>query len=290
MVNNGSGQKAISIIHNSLFIIYIYIMENIKILRDKTGAGMVDCKKALDESGGDINKAVEILRKNGIAKAAKRSDRQAGEGVIKVALSGDAKTGCIVEINAETDFVVRSEKFQEFTEKIIKLIVKKQPKDLAELMALEIDGITVKDSLDSLSGIIGEKLDIKRYEMLASAGTVAVYSHMGGKIGVLVALDKEGQSDIAYDMAMQIAAANPKYISPEDVLPAELEKEKEIYKAQLLKEGKPENMIDKIMAGKLAKFYEEVCLVKQEYVKDDKKKVQDILGGVRVEKFIRYSL
>ena len=265
-------------------------MENIKILRDKTGAGMVDCKKALDESGGDINKAVEILRKKGIAKAAKRSDREAGEGVVKVALSGDAKTGCIVEINAETDFVVRSEKFQEFVEKVVQLIVKKQPKDLAGLMASDIDGVTIKDNLDSLSGIIGEKLDIKKYETLNSTGTVAVYSHMGGRIGVLVALDKEGQSDIAYDVAMQIAAANPKYVYPENVLAEELEKEKEIYKAQLLKEGKPENMIDKIMQGKIAKFYEEVCLVKQEYIKDDSKKVEDILGGAKVEKFIRYSL
>lgn len=266
------------------------IMENIKILRDKTGAGMIDCKKALDESGGDINKAIEILRKKGIAKAAKRSDREAGEGVVKVALDNDAKTGYIALINAETDFVVRSEKFQEFTKKVMQLIMEKQPKDLAELMALNFDGGSVKDNLDSLSGIIGEKLDIKKYEMLNSAGTVAVYSHLGGKIGVLVALDKEGQSDIAYDIAMQIAAANPKYISPEDVLAEELNKEKEIYTAQLLKEGKPENMIDKIMPGKLAKFYEDVCLVKQEYIKDDSKKVEAILGGVKVEKFIRYSL
>lgn len=264
--------------------------ELLKQLREKSGAGMVDCKKALEESGGDVNKAVEILRKKGIAKAAKRSDREAGEGVVKVALSGDAKTGYIVEINAETDFVVRSEKFQEFAEQVMKLIREKQPKNLAELMALNIDGGTVKDNLDSLSGVIGEKLDIKKYEMLTSAGTVAVYSHLGGRIGVLVALGKEGQSDIAYDVAMQIAAANPKYISPEDVAAAELEKEKEIYKAQLLKEGKPENMIDKIMQGKLAKFYEEVCLTKQEYIKDDSKKVEDILGGVKVEKFIRYSL
>ena len=265
-------------------------MENIKILRDKTGAGMVDCKKALDESGGDINKAIEILRKKGIAKAAKRSDREAGEGVVKVALSGDAKIGYIVEVNAETDFVVRSEKFQDFCEKIMKLIMEKQPKDLAELMALDFSGVSVKDSLSSLSGIIGEKLDIKKYEMLNSLGTVAVYSHLGGKIGVLVALDKEGQSDIAYDVAMQIAAVNPKYINPEDVLAEEIEKEKEIYKAQLLKEGKPENMLDKIMQGKLAKFYEEVCLVKQEYIKDETKKVEDILGIAKVEKFIRYSL
>jgi len=265
-------------------------MENIKILRDKTGAGMVDCKKALEEAGGDINKAVEILRKKGIAKAAKRSDREAGEGVVKVALSGDTKTGYIVEINAETDFVVRSEKFQAFTEKVVQLIIEKQPKDLAELMALNFDGGTVKENLDSLSGVIGEKLDIKRYEMLKSIGTVAAYSHMAGRIGVLVALDKEGQSDIAYDVAMQIAAVNPKYINPKDVAADEINKEKEIYREQLLKEGKPENMIDKIMGGKLAKFYGEICLVKQEFIKDDSKKVEDILGDVKVEKFIRYSL
>ncbi|MDO8668437.1 MAG: translation elongation factor Ts [bacterium] len=265
-------------------------MEKIKLLREKSGAGMVDCQKALAEAGGEIDKAMEILRKKGIAKAAKRSDRDAGEGVIKVALSGDTKTGYIMEINAETDFVVRSEKFQEFAEKVMKLAMAKQPKNLTELMALNIDGVTIKDSLDSLSGIIGEKLDIRKYEMLNSNGTVAVYSHLGGKIGALVALDKEGQSDIAYDVAMQVAAANPKYVKPEDVLAEEVEKEKEIYKAQLLKEGKPENMVDKIMAGKLNKFYEEVCLVKQEYIKDEEKRVEDILGDIKVEKFIRYGL
>lgn len=265
-------------------------MEKLKLLREKSGAGMVDCKKALEEAGGDINKAVEILRKKGIAKAVKRSDREAGEGVIKVALSEDTKTGYILEINAETDFVVKNEKFQDLAERMMKLALAKQPKTLAELMALSLDGATVKDSLNSLSGIIGEKLDVKRYEILSSSGTVAVYSHLGGKIGAVVALDKEGQSDIAYDIAMQVAAVNPKYIKPEDVPAAELAKEKEIYKAQLLKEGKPENLIDKIMVGKLNKFYEEVCLVKQEYIKDDEKKVQDILGQVKVEKFIRYSL
>lgn len=265
-------------------------MENIKILRDKTGAGMIDCKKALDEAGGDIEKAVEILRKKGLAKAAKRSDRETREGVVKVALEGDTKTGYIMEINAETDFVVRSEKFQELAAKVMRLVMEKRPQNLAELMALEIDGGTVKESLANLSGVIGEKLDIKRYDRLESAGTVAAYSHAGGKIGTLVAIDKEGQSDIAYDTAMQIAAANPKYIYPADIPADEIEREKEIYQAQLLKDGKPENMMEKIMLGKLAKFYEEVCLIKQEYIKDDSKKVEDILGGVKVERFIRYSL
>ena len=264
--------------------------ELLKLLREKSGAGMVDCKKALDEAGGDISKAVEILRKKGLAKAAKRSDREAGEGVVKAALAGDTKTGYIMEINAETDFVVRGEKFQELAEKVMRLIMEKRPQSLADLIALEINGATVKENLDGLSGVIGEKLAIKRYDILNSAGTVAAYAHIGGKIGVLVALAKEGQSDIAYDIAMQIAAANPKYIYQEDVPIDEINREKEIYQAQFLKEGKPENMIDKIMPGKLAKFYEEVCLIKQEYIKDDCKKVEDILGGVKIEKFIRYSL
>ena len=251
---------------------------------------MVDCKVALDEAGGDLDKAIEILRKKGIAKAAKRSDREAGEGMVKVAISQDAKTGYIVEINAETDFVVRSEKFQQFAEKVIKLSLEKQPKNLAELLSLNYNGAKVKENLDSLSGVMGEKLDIKKYNLLKSDGTVAAYSHLGGKIGVLVALNKEGQSDIAYDIAMQIAAAKPKYIRAEDVAADELAKEKEIYREQLLKEGKPENMIEKIMPGKLAKFYEEVCLLKQEYIKDDSKRVEDILGEVKVEGFIRYSL
>ena len=265
-------------------------MEKLKLLRDKTGAGIADCKMALDEAGGEIDKAIEILRKKGIAKAAKRSDREAGEGMVKVAISQDAKTGYIVEINAETDFVVRSEKFQQFAEKVIKLSLEKQPKNLAELLSLNYNGAKVKENLDSLSGVMGEKLDIKKYNLLKSDGTVAAYSHLGGKIGVLVALNKEGQSDIAYDIAMQIAAAKPKYIRVEDVAADELAKEKEIYREQLLKEGKPENMIEKIMPGKLAKFYEEVCLLKQEYIKDDSKRVEDILGEVKVEGFIRYSL
>jgi len=265
-------------------------MEKLKILREKTGAGMGDCQAALAEAGGEIDQAAEILRKKGIAKAAKRSDREAREGLVKLAVSDNAKTGYIVEINAETDFVVRSEKFQNFAAKILDLITVKQPKDLAELMSLNFDGGTVKENLDSLSGVIGEKLDVKRYGKLTSDGTVAAYSHLGGKIGVLVALDKEGQSDIAYEAAMQVAAANPKYIAPADVAAEEIAKEKEIYREQLLKEGKPENLIEKITAGKLEKFYEEICLLKQEYIKDDKKRVEDILGGVKVEKFIRYSL
>lgn len=265
-------------------------MEKLKLLREKTGAGVADCKTALEEAGGDIDKAVEILRKKGIAKAAERSQRETRQGVIKAAVSPDAKTGYLMQINAETDFVTRNDKFQDFARRVMDLAVEKQPEDRAELLASDLRGGTVKDNLDSLSGVIGEKLEINKYDILKSDGTVAAYLHAGGKIGVLAALGKEGQSDLAYDMAMQIAAASPKYIAPGDVAADEIAKEKEIYREQLLKQGKPENMIEKIVAGKLAKFYEEVCLIKQEYIKDDSKKVGDVLGDIKVEKFIRYGL
>lgn len=265
-------------------------MEKLKLLREKTGAGITDCKKALDEAGGDIDKAVEILRKKGIAKAAKRSDRETSEGVIKLGAAEEGMAGYIMEINAETDFVARNEKFQALADQILNLAKTAKPKNLAELLALSMSQGTVKENLDHLSGVIGEKLDIKKYEMFESGGTVAAYSHMGGRIGALVAIDQAGQQELAYDLAMQIAAANPKYLKPEDIPDDILDKEKAIYREQLLKEGKPENMIDKIMMGKLNKFYEEVCLVKQEYIKDDSKRVQDILDGAKVEKFVRYSL
>lgn len=264
-------------------------MELIKQLREMTGAGMVDCKKALDESGNDLNKAVEILRKKGISKAAKRTDRETNEGVVKMALN-DAKTeGYILELDSETDFVSRNDKFQSFADAVLTIIKTQKPETLEALLALPYDGLTVGDSLANLSGTIGEKMAIKRFAII-SGGTVAAYSHLGGKLGVLVALDGVSQETLAADVAMQVAAANPKYLFPSEVDPAEMAKEKEIYKELLLKEGKPENMVDKIVEGKMSKYYSEVCLVEQEYIKDDKKKVKDILGGVNILKFVRYAL
>lgn len=268
----------------------IISMNSIKDLRDKTGAGISECKKALEEADGEILKAVEILRKKGIAKAAKRGDREASEGVIKLAVNDSQNEGYIVEVNAETDFVTRSEKFQEFSDKVLAVLKNKKTGNVEELLSSAMDNGTVKENLDNLSGVIGEKLDIKRCDVLISQGTVAAYSHMGGRIGVLVALDKTGKAELAREIAMQIAAANPKYIKSEDVPAEEINKEKEIYTEQLRKEGKPDNIIEKIMAGKISKYFEEVCLIKQEYIKDDKKKVEDVLGDAKVEKFIRYSL
>lgn len=264
-------------------------MGNIKLLRKKCGAGMVDCKKALEEAGGNIEKAVEILRKKGIAKAAKRSEREASEGVVLVAANDAGNEGYILEMNSETDFVARNEKFQRLAEAIFNLIKDKKPGGMEELFSLNLDNGTVKEDLDNLSGTIGEKLEIKRFAVL-SGSTVAAYSHAGGRIGVLVSLNKAGENELAKEVAMQIAASNPKYIKREEVPVAEMEKEKEIYKETLKKEGKPEQIMEKIISGKLDKYYEDVCLLEQEYIKDDEKKIKDILGGIEVEKFLRYSL
>jgi len=258
-------------------------------LREKTGAGIVDCKKALEESGGDIEKATEILRKKGIAKAAKRSDREAREGVIKVSVNDEGNEGYIVQLNAETDFVARNEKFQNFADRVLAIVKSKKIANRDELLEAQMNGGRVKDNLDNLTSVVGEKLDIKGVDILSS-GTVAAYSHMGGRIGVLVALDRPGEKELGINIAMQIASMQPKYISRDDVPAEEILKEKEIYREQLKREGKPANMIDKILEGKINKYFEEVCLVDQEFIKDDKKKVKDILGDVKVEKFIVYSL
>ena len=264
-------------------------MEQIKKLRAQTGAGMADCKKALDEADNDIEKATEILRKKGIAKAAKRGVRDTNEGIIKIAVNAEKNKGYILEVNAETDFVVRNEKFQDFVSQIFQVVKDKEPADLDELFGLEMNKVSIKDAVDSLSGTIGEKININRFDILSGA-SVACYNHSDGRIGVLLSLDQADKNDLAYDLAMHTAAANPHYLKSEDVKENEVEKEKEIYREQLKTEGKSEQIIDKILVGKINKFYEDICLLKQEYVKDDKKKVEEILNGANIEKYIRYSL
>lgn len=265
-------------------------LELIKALRERTGAGMADCKTILEEAQGDMDKAIELLRKKGIAKAAKRSDRETSEGLVKIATNATQTEGYIFELNAETDFVVRSDNFQQFADKLLAFVTEKTPANLAELLAMPYEKGTVQEDLEAFSSVVGEKLEIKKYEKITSVGTVGVYSHAGGRIGAVVALDKAGVADLAREIAMQVAAANPRYIAPEDVDPAEVAKEKDIYAEQLRKEGKPEEMIEKIMAGKVNKFYEEICLIKQEYIKDDSQKIANILGDAKVEKMVRISL
>jgi elongation factor Ts len=268
---------------------FTIMMEQIKKLREQTGAGMVDCQKALKDAENDFDKAVDLLRKKGMAKAAKRSDREASEGVILVDTSSDNKKGYIVEINSETDFVAKNEQFQNFSKKVLELIKEKNPSSLEDLMSLNLDQGTVSEELENLSGVIGEKLQINNFAVLEGE-TVAAYSHLGGKIGVVLALDQPDREDLAKEMAMQVAATNPPYVSPEDVPEEEVNKEKEIYKEQLLKEGKTEDIIEKILVGKVNKYYEDVCLVKQEYIKEDKKKIEEVLDGAKIVKFIRFSL
>lgn len=266
------------------------MMEQIKQLREKTGAGIADCKKALEESGGDIVRASEILRERGIAKAAKRADRETSEGIIIAEVNDSANEGYMIEVNSETDFVARNEQFQQFVEKIFTLLKTKKPAGVDELLSLDFEGATVREKLDNLSGVIGEKLAVSNAAVLINPnGSVASYIHAGGRIGVLASVTGVG-ADIARDIAMQIAAVNPAYITPEDVPTDVIEKEKDVYREQLKNEGKSEEMIEKIIPGKLNKFYEEVCLVKQVFIKDDKKSVAEILGGGKVEKFIRFSL
>ena len=264
-------------------------MELLKQLRERSGAGMMDCKKALDEANGDIELAIEILRKKGIAKAAKREGREAHEGIIAIAVNDAGDEGYMVEVNSETDFVSKNEKFQNFAKEVLEIIKTKKPAVLEDLLALPMGAGTVKDAIDSLSGIIGEKLSIKRLAVI-SGQTVAGYSHLGGKIGVLIALDQAGKNDLATDLAMQIAAANPRFIDPSQVPAEEIAKEKEIEAEALAKEGKPAEVIEKILVGKINKFYEGVCLTKQECIKNDKQKVEQVLGDAKILGFSRFSL
>ena len=264
-------------------------MEDIKKLREKTGAGIVDCKQALEESGGDVDQAVEILRKKGISKAAKRSDKEANEGAVKVDTNSAGNEGYILQINAETDFVAKNEDFQELANKIMEVIKQEQPQTREELLNTAMEEATVSEKIDNLSGVIKEKMTLTRYDIL-QAPTVGAYSHMNGNIGVLVGLDTEGKSDLAKDVAMHIAASDPVYIRPEDVPQEEVDKEKEVHREQLKQEGKPEDIMEKIIEGKMNKFYEENCLIKQEFIKDEEVKVEDVLGEVSVQSFKRYSL
>lgn len=265
-------------------------MEKLKELRERTGAGISDCKKALDEAGGDMEKAIEILRKKGIAKAAKREGREVKEGVVAAAVNEEGNEGYIAEINSETDFAAKSERFLAFAETVIKIMREQKPQSREALLSAPAGSGNLGDELKNLSGVIGEKIDLKQSAVIKSGGTVAAYSHLGGKIGVIAAISEAGRAELAKEIAMQIAAANPRYISRAEVPAAEIEKEKEIYRAQLLKEGKPENMIENILKGKINKYLEEVCLLDQEYIKDDKKKIKDLMGEVKVEKFTRYAI
>ena len=265
----------------------------VKELREKTGAGMMDCKKVLTETDGDMEKAIELLRERGIAKAAKKSGRVAAEGLVEAYISEDGKVGAIVEVNSETDFVAKNEEFKTFVMNVAKQVVEKNPKDVEELLNQEATfeaGKTVNEALVGKIATIGENLTIRRFARFESKGLLESYIHGDGKIAVLIDMEK-GDKEVAKDLCMQIAAARPEYLNEQSVPAERVEKEKEILKIQTMNEGKPEQIAEKIVQGRIRKFYEEICLVDQVFVKDSNMKVSELLKqkDAEVVEFARFE-
>lgn len=257
----------------------------VKELREKTGAGMMDCKKALTEANGDFEKAIEILRKKGAAVAAKRAERSANEGIILTKSLDNGSKAVIVEVNCETDFVAKSNDFIDFANFVLDAIIDHQPKNTEELLALTHNGKSVQEELTAIIGKIGEKIEVSRFLIeKAENGVVVDYVHHGSKLAVLIRIDnvsdssKDEVSNLGKDFAMQVAAMKPYYVSRNEVPSEILEKEKDIYKEVARKEGKPEQILDKIADGKLNKYYQENCLIEQASIKDNSKSVGDILN------------
>ena len=265
----------------------------VKDLREKTGAGMMDCKKVLTETDGDMEKAIELLRERGIAKAAKKSDRIAAEGLVDAYVSEDGKIGAVVEVNAETDFVAKNDEFKKFVADVAKQIAQTNPANVEELLnaksIVETDK-TVNEVLTNKIATIGENMSIRRFTRYESEGLVAKYIHGEGKIGVLVELEN-GNSELAKDICMQIAAAKPEFLDRESVPAERVEKEMEILKAQAMNEGKPAEIAEKMVQGRIGKFYSEICLVEQEFVKNPDMKIKQLLEskGAKVVRFTRFE-
>ncbi len=279
--------------------------EMVRELREKTGAGMMDCKKALAEAGGSMEQAIDNLRKKGLAAAAKKASRIASEGAVAAHVDGGA--GALVEINCETDFVAKTEDFQEVVREVAALVHARAPRDVEAALALPAGEGTLSDRLTGKVAKIGEKISFRRFVRYAvpagARGAVVPYIHAGGKIGVLVELHGDGADNAEFvalgkDLAMQVAAANPAYVTREDVPADVIAREKAIYRDQALAAGKPEKILDKIAEGKLEKFYGDFCLVEQAFIKDPDRKVKDLLKGasakfgaeVRVTGFARFQV
>ena len=265
----------------------------VKELREKTGAGMMDCKKVLTETDGDMEKAAELLRERGITKAAKKSDRIAAEGLVYCYVSEDKKVGVVLEVNAETDFVAKNDEFRKFVADTAKQIAVTNPANVEALLeekSLEDSSKTVKDILTDKIATIGENMSVRRFERFESTGLVESYIHGDGKIGVLVDLPK-GEETVAKDVCMQIAAARPEYLNREQVPADVVEHEMGILKAQAMNEGKPAEIAEKMVQGRIGKFYGEICLLEQDFVKDPSIKVQKLLDNSNAEvvRFARFE-
>lgn len=275
--------------------------ESVKELRTKTGAGMMDCKRALAEAQGDMHKAVEVLRKQGLALAAKRSGRAAAEGLIGNWLASDRNSGALVEINCETDFVAKNDLFQSFVSEVTRLIAKDRPTTRDALLNLKTGNQTLKELVTEQVAKIGENIGIRRVSLLTTKNgqSLAQYLHAGNKIGVMVLFSDPATKlpeSTAREVAMHVAAMNPQYAHRSNIPADVLEKEKEIQRAQLATQKKPPEILEKIVTGKLEKFYSDVCLEEQLYVRDPEGKrtvakfLQAIDPGIRVETFVRYQV
>lgn len=263
-------------------------------LRKATGAGMMDCKKALQEAEGDFDKAVEVIRKKGQAIANKRADREAGEGVAIAKTNADATYAALIVLNCETDFVAKNDDFVAFANSILDKAIEIKPQNLEELKAASLENTTVEAAVTERVGVIGEKIDLSYFDGIEAAQTVA-YIHPGNKLATIVGFSKSDmETQAGKDIAMQIAAMNPVSVDKEDVAQEIIEKELEIGRDQARQEGKPENLIDRIAEGKLGKFYKENTLMNQDFIKDGKKTVKQYLAEIdkeaKVTGFKRFTL
>ncbi|MED4405004.1 translation elongation factor Ts [Heyndrickxia coagulans] len=265
----------------------------VKELREKTGAGMMDCKKALTETNGDMEKAVDYLREKGIAKAAKKADRVAAEGTTYVLSEGNHAV--ILEVNAETDFVAKNAEFQNLVKEIAEHLLKSKPADKdAALQSTMANGSTVNDFITQAISKIGEKISLRRFALKTKTdnGAFGEYLHMGGRIGVLTVLEGTTDASVAKDVALHVAAMNPKYISRDQVSEAEVSHEREVLKQQALNEGKPEKIVEKMVEGRLKKYFEEICVADQAFVKNPDQTVGQFVAShnAKVADFVRYEV
>lgn len=274
-----------------------FTAKDVMTLREKSGAGMLECKKALTDADGDMEKAAELLRERGIAKAVKKEGRIAAEGAVGAYVCTKCGVGVLVEVNCESDFVSRGDKFHEIVDGVAKVIAENKPADVEALGACKIGDVTVKDYITSQTAVIGEKISIRRFAVYETSGKIETYIHMGGKVGVMVeACDfNAGAEEILHDVALQIAAAKPSYVNSAEVPADVLEKEKEIMLVQMQNDpknaNKPKEILEKIVAGKMGKFYQDNCLLDQAYVKDDSQKISQVIGNkFKVTKFVRFEM
>ena len=265
----------------------------VKELRELTGVGMMDAKRALVEVDGDMEKAIDLLREKGMAKAGKKNDRIAAEGLANVYVSGN--TAAIVEINSETDFVAKNELFQNLVKDTAKLVAENKPATMEEALALTTEsGKTLEETIIEATTVIGEKISFRRFEIAEKEDNAVFggYLHMGGRIAVLTTLDGTTDEQAAKDVAMHVAAINPRYVTKDQVSQDELDHEKKVLTEQALNEGKPENIVEKMVAGRMSKFLAEICLVDQPFVKDPDMTVEKFVAskGGKVSSFVRFEV